>query len=237
MSARRAHGPVGDQKALPNDPATRERLLESATRLFAERGFARVSVRDICRDAGANGAAVNYHFGSKLGLYTEVVDRAIATMQNTSDATMQATGSAEDRLRHYVRAFMERLVSTGSSAWIHRLMQHEMSEPTPAARRILERAIQPRIKYLSEIVSELLGSSPEDPRVRRSVVSLQAQCLFHARLFNAADPFRSLLFPRGTPRAPDEFEAAVRHVDQFALAGIEGIKDGRTVGGSDRRSR
>ena len=52
-----------------HDLATKERLLREATRLFAERGFKKVTVRDICAAARANVAAVNYHFGGKPGLY------------------------------------------------------------------------------------------------------------------------------------------------------------------------
>ncbi len=59
------------------DLETRERLLRTGARLFAERGFKQVTVRDICRAARANVAAVNYHFGNKLGLYREVLQVAI----------------------------------------------------------------------------------------------------------------------------------------------------------------
>ena len=44
--------PIGDQE-------TRQRLLDAAARLFAEHGFEKVTVRDICKEAGANVAAVN----------------------------------------------------------------------------------------------------------------------------------------------------------------------------------
>ncbi len=47
---------------------TKDRILQSAVRLFAARGFDVVSVRDITEDAGVNQAAINYHFGSKEGL-------------------------------------------------------------------------------------------------------------------------------------------------------------------------
>lgn len=57
--------------------ATRQRLLESAQKLFAEQGFDRVSVRDITDAAGANVAAVNYHFRSREGLVEEVMERYI----------------------------------------------------------------------------------------------------------------------------------------------------------------
>lgn len=56
-----------------SDLTTRQRLLESAARLFALHGFDNVSLRDLTRAAGANVAAVNYHFGSKEGLMDELV--------------------------------------------------------------------------------------------------------------------------------------------------------------------
>ena len=51
------------------DRETRERVLRSAAQLFADRGFKKVTVREICRAARANVAAVNYHFGDKGGLF------------------------------------------------------------------------------------------------------------------------------------------------------------------------
>ena len=52
---------------------TRQRLLEAAGEIFAEQGFRQTTVRDICARAGANVAAVNYHFGDKEKLYSEVL--------------------------------------------------------------------------------------------------------------------------------------------------------------------
>src|SRR5207247_5047290 len=76
------------------DPETRERLLRAAERLFADRGFKDVTVRDICRAARANVAAVNYHFGDKLGLYREVMQTAIDGMRGTNDAAREEIGRA-----------------------------------------------------------------------------------------------------------------------------------------------
>ena len=50
---------------------TRQRLLEPASEVFAQKGFRDATIAEICREAGANVAAVNYHFGSKGELYVE----------------------------------------------------------------------------------------------------------------------------------------------------------------------
>ena len=59
---------------------TRERILDSAERLFAQKGLKDTSVRDITREARAHLASVNYHFGSKDGLLRELIDRRIVPL-------------------------------------------------------------------------------------------------------------------------------------------------------------
>ena len=54
---------------------TKARLLEAAGEEFAEKGFELARVRAICERAGANLAAINYHFGDKEQLYVEVSAR------------------------------------------------------------------------------------------------------------------------------------------------------------------
>ena len=72
------------------DQATRRRILDHAAALFAERGFEKVTVREICRDARANVAAVNYHFGGKRSLYLAVVESAIAIMRETNELSISS---------------------------------------------------------------------------------------------------------------------------------------------------
>ncbi len=61
---------------------SKQRLLEAAEQLFADRGFESVSVRDVTQAAGANVAAINYHFGSRDGLVATVVTRYLAPIND-----------------------------------------------------------------------------------------------------------------------------------------------------------
>jgi AcrR family transcriptional regulator len=171
--------------ALPerDDRATRERVREAARRLFVERGFQKVSVREITEEAHANIAAVSYHFRDKLGLYMEVLQEAIVAAREGFEATKAPEGSPpEERLRHFVRANIQRLAEEhGGRLLIQQLMRHEMMDPTPALPFILEQASLPRMRYLAGIVSELLSLSPNDPTVGLYVLSIHAQFIFQMK--------------------------------------------------------
>ena len=70
--------------------ATRAALLDAARRLVVERGYAGASVRELTAAAGANLAAVNYHFGSRERLLTEAI---LASFLEWADAVGQVSTS------------------------------------------------------------------------------------------------------------------------------------------------
>src|SRR5262245_47886141 len=127
------------------DRETRERVLRAAAQLFADRGFKKVTVRDICKAARANVAAVNYHFGDKSGLYREVLRRAIEIVRSTSDAARTAGEGrpAEERLRRYIHVSLCRVVTDSHSSWISRLIHREIADPTPAFDALVDQGIRP----------------------------------------------------------------------------------------------
>ena len=69
-----------------------------ATRLFAEKGFAGVSVRDICHEMGANCSTVSYYFGGKKGLYAKVLRSQFAVYEEVLDELIARKLSAEEEL-------------------------------------------------------------------------------------------------------------------------------------------
>jgi TetR/AcrR family transcriptional regulator, regulator of cefoperazone and chloramphenicol sensitivity len=93
---------------------SRERLLEAAERLFAERGFTGASVREITSAAGCNVAAVNYHFGGKDNLYREIFRRGLAALRTRRVASIRRTmeesrggATLEHLLGAFASAFLE----------------------------------------------------------------------------------------------------------------------------------
>ena len=200
------------------DPETRQRLIDSATRLFAERGFAKVTVREICKAARANIAAVNYHFGGKKGLYEEIVRSAIRTMHATTQEIQKAGEGRppEEQLRIFVRIFLTRVVQA-RDGWIHRFMAHELNDPTPALDMVVKQVIKPRMAYLGSVIAGLIGCRANDPRVEHAVMSVQAQCLvlLNDKIASRFHPFQI---------TPKRLEQVADHITPFSLAGIKALK-------------
>ena len=83
---------------------TRERLLRVACRQFADRGYQNTRIQDVCRLAGANIAAVNYHFGGKEGLYRAVWDHALEqTVRDEDGAPVLTTAATKPGLTYTLR--------------------------------------------------------------------------------------------------------------------------------------
>jgi AcrR family transcriptional regulator len=196
-------------------PATRARLLEAATGLFAAHGFRHVTIRDICRAAGANVAAVNYHFGGKMDLYADVLATAVGVLRAVTDeAAREAEGQpAEVRLAIYVRVHCERMFAPDGATWLRPLIQREMQDPTEGLTALLDGAFEPRFKYLAGIVAELLGDRASDECVIHCTASVHAQIV----------AFRpSAILDRLPPKARRAFavERVTAHITAFSLAAI-----------------
>jgi AcrR family transcriptional regulator len=218
---RKPSRPAQARRTKPSgDVETRARLLNAAAQLFAERGFARVTVRDICKQARANIAAVNYHFGGKEGLYTAVMRKAIEIMQaTTAEAETAGRGQpAAERLRAYVSVFLLRILGKDHVSWIHQLMLRELSDPTPALDLVASDVLKPRTAYLCGIVSELIGCPPTSPVVMRCAMSVQGQ--FNSLLWSQAVTRMIHVADMPVPTLEDITE----HITQFSLGGVEQIR-------------
>jgi TetR/AcrR family transcriptional regulator, regulator of cefoperazone and chloramphenicol sensitivity len=201
-----------------DDRETRERLLKVAAQLFSERGFSKVTVRDICQQARANVAAINYHFGGKAGLYEELLKSAITAMQGTTEAVRQAGEHCppDKQLEAYITIFLQRVHAVREN-WIHQLMMRELSDPTPFLDLVVEQVFKPRLSYLSSIIAALLGCEQSDARVGRCLLSINSQ--FLALLDNPV----SERLRQGRPMTADDITDLARHMTCFSLAGIRAI--------------
>lgn len=75
---------------------TDEKILREASRLFSEKGFANVSVRDICRATGTSAPVLYYYFGNKKGLF-EAVARKQISMDDLILKLSEASAASDPR--------------------------------------------------------------------------------------------------------------------------------------------
>jgi|SRR5208283_1789016 len=204
---------------------TRRQLLEAAGEVFATAGFRNATVREICRRAGANIAAVNYHFGDKEGLYAEVLRYA---QQKAFEKYPLLPGvgtdaSPTDKLRAFVRSFLLRIFDSEPTAWFGKMMLREMIEPTGALDSLLEERMRPMADQIRGIVAEILDSSPDDENARLCSLSVVSQCVFyhHCRRVVAR------LFPEQRLDAT-AIEPLADHITRFSLAAMKHMPEPKT---------
>jgi AcrR family transcriptional regulator len=195
---------------------TRSRLLEAARVVFSEHGFQGATVREICRRAEANVAAVNYHFGSKEGLLAEALNFApLAALQK---ANVTADECPKIRLRLFMRAFMLMLLDEKNASAQCRIMARELADPTPALDQIVSQAIAPLHDFLGKLLREIVGDKVGEAELRRCVYSIFGQCQFYRH----SHPVLQRLHP-WLRYDHKEIEAIAEHIVEFSLAGIKHI--------------
>lgn len=200
---------------------TRGRLLAAAGEVFAEAGFERATVREICRRAGANVAAVNYHFGDKLGLYSALILSQVRFAQEAAQASL--SGSAEEQIRAFVHRYLSGLMGKGRPAWVARLTALEMSRPSPVLKRVVDEIVRPAEARLRTPISEIIGLPPDDDKVRMTAHSIIGQCLHYRH----AEHVLAHLWPELWEH-PQRLEILVNHIVNFSLAAMKA--DGRQHG-------
>lgn len=151
---------------------TRDRLLDAAEELFAERPFADASLRQITERAGANVAAVNYHFGSKEALYQEVFLRRIRPMNLVRHRLLDEMEARPEppALVEVLDLLLRPIVELATSRWPERhpfvrIMARNLVEPPPFMGELVKRELGPVLQRAG-------------PFVRRAIPHLDPPTLF-----------------------------------------------------------
>jgi AcrR family transcriptional regulator len=175
-----------------NDPSlqpdTRRRLLDAGLTQFAHAGFDGANVRAIAAAAGANVAAVNYHFGGKQEFYLAVARHVVDEIRASvwpdgipalEPARAAAIPAAEARgVLHGVvtRAARILVASPEADRWA-RFIVREQLEPTAAFDILYDGVLGHVYDLVGPLVARLLGQDPASPEARLEMFSLVGQAL------------------------------------------------------------
>lgn len=146
-----------------DDPEARAKILAAAEGLFAARGFAGTSVRDIARSAGVNGAMIHYYFGNKEGLYRAIIETAASTVQALLMTATSGAQTLEETLCRFVTEYAKYIFSHPNLA---RVLHRELL----AGGAHLKRMMQPATNY--KILREALSDALKQGEMRKIDIDL-----------------------------------------------------------------
>ncbi len=219
MKHAQIHAP---RKPRKTKQTTRQRLLEAAGQVFAEKGFDRTTGKEICELTGINAAAVNYYFVGIDGLYSAVIQEARSRLVPTTALLAAVAGKADARakLEAVIKLGIDAMTSPAASSWVLRVLGREIIAPSPALEVFLLGEEMPiRMHVFKSIVSELMGLPEDHPAVTQGC-------------FIVAGPFVMLLvydrrmlqqvFP-ALSFTPDDVPTITRRLVQFVLGGLAAL--------------
>jgi AcrR family transcriptional regulator len=156
---------------------TRQALLDHATDVFAASGFDRASVREITRRAGANQAAINYHYGGKDALYREVLRLAMAAISESSllDEDKIDHVSRDEAVLLFIRQQVAPLLKRGQIGRYLRIFAWETLTPTPVYRDFIASEKLPILGQAEKIVRRFLPESARREEIAVATIWLTQQ--------------------------------------------------------------
>ena len=209
----------------PKVKISKERILQEAEALFAERGFYAVTIREITQAARCNLAAVNYHFGNKQNLYMEVFrclwkPRAKRILARFESVLAQRELTLQDIVHAVAEAFIKGPLSDEERLRHFQLMVREMARPTEAFEMVVGDVIGPFQRKLAELIRPFMAREMGQVALLLYIQSIISMVIH----FNFA---RNSVMRITGRQYDDRFkDELVKHVVQFSLSGLNGAGEG-----------
>lgn len=164
---------------------SRKKIINSAIVLFAGRGFESTSTREICKHAGVNLSLIPYYFGSKDGLYTNIIESIInygleflyEDIEKTSGINTMTSGEKIDLYRRLLEKYVDFLYSENVPNSFVILMIKEQTVPHSKFSEIYSKKISVLYKALRKTLASILEKSENDKAIIFEVSSIIGQIL------------------------------------------------------------
>jgi len=161
---------------------TRERILKTAVRLFAERGYEATSIRTLAAKAHVNQAAINYHFKTKDGLYREVLRDAIHALTKDQLARAQETQAMprERALGEFVRQQLRPLSGRDDVTRYVHILNWEAVRPTAVYRKLVSEEAAPFLGFAVDLMRRFMPEADQSTLIM-AAIWLVGQCTVFIR--------------------------------------------------------
>lgn len=227
-------------KAETIKPNTKQLLLDAAEVLFSERGYEAIGIREIVDRAGANLAAIKYHFGSKRDLYNETVRRLLDRVHANGNIWDLISGPFENStaaagaLGAFVGQHCYRVLEGGLSTSAARLFLMEAIWPSEAFDDVIAEHFKPCMEKLETVIREINPriSEYEATTLAQNVMAPMAYQRIYRRIIDSMDS-------NGQPIEAHAIELAAS-ISSFVIRGIGGddgmVDDARAASAQAIRS-
>lgn len=204
------------------DETTRDRILNTASEVFCKKGFENTTIRDICTEAEANVAAVNYHFGDKQKLYYAVLTKWMHEFVDNDKMIkeMESVSTPEEKLRVFIRTDFSNLCTYNDPTGMHlnrmRMLLREITveDHDPA---IFECHQGLEEKILHPIIRDIVGPLKDEKALE--------QAYFVATSISTQYFIMLVHQPDTGLKTEEDLEYMTDYVTQFVIGGLKAIKE------------
>lgn len=198
---------------------TYKRILRSACRIFADKGYWHSTVAEICKKADTNIASINYHFGDKKNLYVEAWNYSFtrSLAKYPPDGGIPEGASPEEKLCGRIKALLKRALDKKNLEFA--FMYKELANPSGLLDSVMEKSIKPLRDNMAKLIRVLIGIPAPDNVVTLCQMSIISQCMgimLGKRLHS--DKSKHHIFHL------DDIDQIADHITLFGLTGINEIR-------------
>ncbi len=152
---------------------TRAKLIEAAGRLFAEKGFKAVTVREIAAVSQTHLSALNYHFRTKETMYREVLMEACRSDAiSDKDQKQLLKLESEKALFILIKESLKNYTNQGVNNWRIIVLTRECREPGPMFDELVNEYFRPETDFIARIIGRAVKKPEQDHQVRFAVLSM-----------------------------------------------------------------
>ena len=203
---------------------TRCRLLRAAIDVFAIHGYHGASTREICERAGANTAAIHYHFRDKAGLYRELFRLPIEQVTAASRSMADVQLSLHERLGHFYRGVLTLLAQDGKLRQLALLHAREEVEPSGVLGDCRTQAIRLQHDQLINLLLPEFALQEPDDHLHGLAFALAGVVLVYFMARPAVEAFAPALLA-----TPESREALVQRSALYGQALIQAERERRSA--------
>ena len=205
---------------------TRDHILKSAVELFSEKGFDQTTIRDICKHADANVAAVNYHFKGKSSLGEAVVDHLF---ENAADKQMhllqnQQISNVEEWKQAIYNFIFEFICDRDKEEYRNfyrmQLIFREMNNPTELFGKMFKKYMAPFQKQLICYIKLGLPEDVSDELVAMWFITIMSQCVMFRKKMGVEMEISNIDFSN-----PENVKMVAKHIAETVYTGLKYRKD------------